>query len=354
MYLQKDSSLRWSVAKQQTKMKSCSSLTVTATGEVVLLGESYGDSDEAQWYDQQGNMIHALPSPSQEEFWDLKVLAVEVGGKQQVALSSDWEQCIWLGSRDTNEWSVAWQATGEKWSEEREGQPRPAAMCQGKPGQIIAYNMQGDCRSAVVFDITQIPFRVVVQEMKLGMMACHLCYCELPGVGGALAVAGNIQLSMFSMVSGECLWSIGGKDESWDEKGLLVKVAGAEWSPYAVCSDNRGRLYVADYDNTRIVVVSAASGSVLQVVQGKCHWGILEGDEDEEETWVVDPGMTVYGADIKYKDDEPVKGTVSGTVLQELENHHLMWPTDSCWNENTKSVIVKNCYREIIYFKIEF
>ncbi len=230
------------------------------------------------------------------------------------------------------------------------GQPMPYTMCQGKPGQIIAWNLQGEANSVSIFDITQIPFRVVVPQMELGTRAWHMCYCELPGVGAALAVTSGLQeckLSMFSLDSGELLWSVGGKDKRW----LQVNVAGTEWVPKGVCGDNRGRLYVADYDNHRIIVLSAASGSVLQVVHCRRHWEVGQG-------WVSDPGVTVYGADIEYEwDDYKLhKELISGSVLQEVEDKHshLLWPKDIYWNEDTKSVIVRNTNEKIIHFQIEF
>ncbi len=248
-------------------------------------------------------------------------LAVEVCGKQQVALSCPRCQCIWLGSQDTEAWSVAWQATGEEGSEERKGQPMPWTMCQGKPGQIITINTQEHSNSVMVIDITRIPFHIVVPEITLGMRATHLCYSELPGVGGVLAVT-NIghenKLCVFSMETRELLWTVGGDDE----KGEPVKVAGAAWGPMIVCSDNRGRLYVADQFNHRIIVLSADSGSVLQVVQGRGQW--------IEEKWADDPGITVYKPDVKYKDDDPMKGVTSGTVLQELKDLQLGEPEYIC------------------------
>ncbi len=289
VYLQAVGEVRWSLGKQYKMegVRGYISLTVTAAGEVVVWVWTQSNTYEVRWYDQQGKLLHTAPQPPQCRHIYLSVLAVEVDGKQQVALSSSVDQCIWLGSRGSRAWSVAWQATGV--GSGNEGQPKPRTMCQGKPGQIIAWNMQGDGMSVSVFDITQIPFRVVKPEMKLGMKAWNLCYCDLPGVGGTVAVTdgdSGYKLSMFSLDSGALLWSVGGKDE----RGQRVKVAGAEWDPRGVCSDNRGRLYVADekQGNNRIIALSAASGS----------------------------------------------------VLQEMKHQHLERPWHLCWHENTNSIIV--------------
>ncbi len=335
--------MMWNPGKQYQMdgVDICYSMTVMAAGEVVVwVGtrnwETQSYTYEARWYDQQGKLIHTAPPPPKCGHEHLSVLAVEVGGKQQVAISCYQCQCIWLGSRGAEKWSVAWQATGEEGSEERRGQPKPHTMCQGKPGQIIAWN--GDEKSVVVFDITQIPFRVVVPEMKLGMEARYLCYCELPRVGGALAVtdgASGYKLSMFSLNSGLLLWSVGGEDV----RVQRVKVAGVEWWPKGVCSDNRGRLYLADYYNNRIIVLSAASGLVLQVMQGWEEW--VAGRKWRQ----TFPGITVYGADIKYN-GEPWE-RVSGTVLQEFKQQYLGEPDSLWWHEPSKSIVV---YHDILEF----
>ncbi len=356
--------MMWNPGKQywMEGVVDCSSMTVNAAGEVVVWVFTKSLTYEARWYDQQGKLIHTLPRPPQCGHEHLRVLSVEVGGKQQVALSCFECQCIWLGSLETGAWSVAWQATRKEGNGEGiDRQPIPDKMCQGKAGQVIVWNTQGEGKSVSVFDITQIPSRVVVPEIKLGMRAEYLCYCELPGVGGALAVTDALwgyKLSMFSMDSGSLLWSVGGEDES----GQQVKVVGAEWEPRGVCCDNKGRLYVADWKwgNNRIIVFSVASGSVLQVVQGRGHWAE---DPQALNGWVSDPGITVYGADIKYKDDKPWEGVVSGTILQEYKYQSLGEPDSLFWHEPNKSIVVyhyvhlslhsseKNC---ITYFHIKF
>ena len=95
---------------------------------------------------------------------------------------------------------------------------------------------------------------------------------------------------------------------------------------------------MADKFHNRIIVLSVASGSVLQVIQGRGHWG-NEGIGQME--WVVDPGVTVYGPDIRYKDDDPLTGETSGLLLQEFRSLKLGQPHHLCWHENTKSLIVQ-------------
>ncbi len=345
--------MRWNPGTQYDlkEVGSCHSLTVTAAGELVMWvsckseGGPYKGPYEARWYDQQGNLIMTLPSPPQCGHYYVHVLAVKTGGKQQVVFACNQCQCIWLVSPDVQEWNTAWQAPGE------EASKMLYRICHGKPGQIIAvhHGLRGSSDSVSVFDITRFPFRVKIPEVKLGMRAENLCYCELPKVRGAVAVidgdlAGSWgKLCMFRLDSGALLWSVGGKDFS----GNWMKIAGAMWAHRGICSDSRGRLFVTDitHCNNRIIVFSAASGSVLQVVQGRGHYG--------DTRWVVDPGITVYGPDIGYTDGNPEKGVASGSVLQEIKDHSLKGLRDLCWHEESKSIIGSSG-KNITYIQLEF
>ena len=351
------------------------SMTVTEAWEVVVWGKTQTGRHVVQWYDQQGELLHTARPPPQcqqaqaeipiyepnDHPSHIHVLAVTVSEKQQIALSCFDCQCIWLGSRDTEAWSVAWQATGEgRWD-----QPKPSAMCQGKPGQIIALKGYAREKSVSVFDITQIPFHQVEPEIKLGVAPDYLCYCDLPGVGSALAVTDLSKLSMCSLDSGKILWSVGGyinREQQASNRESLeeVKVAGVEWYPMGVCSDNRGRLYVADCHqdiNSRIIVFSAFLGSVLQVVQGRGQRWVRQVPGNIYDIWVALPGITVYGPNIRYKDDEPEKGVASGSVIQEFTDEKLGSPKYLCWDEQSKSLIV--CHEDdpghkISYFQLDF
>ncbi len=252
-----------------------------------------------------------------------------------------------ISSHDAGAWTVAWKATHVLGIKKKKGQPRPYSMCQGRQGQIIACNKHGEETSVTVFDITQVPFKVVVPELDLGMNAGDLCYCDLPGIGGALAVTDGMyghKLCMFSLDccapgldSGALLWTVGGAG---------VKVAGAEWDPRGVCTDNRGHLYVADWGNHCVIVLSAASGTVLQVLQRTGHW--------EGAAWVLDPGTTVYGPDIAYKENRPRNGVMSGTVVQEIKERQIGRPIHVCWHEEGKSIIVATAVGKISHFNITF
>ncbi len=344
------SGVKWNLSKE-FKVEGVgyySSMTVTAAGEVVMKvrpgDEGLESRYEARWYDQQGKLLKTL-SPQCEHGYH-GVLATEISGKQHVAFTCRFCQCFWLGSLE------AWNISREATSKELELN----FICQGKPGQIIATTELYLEKSVTVFDITQIPFRMIEPEIKLGMAASYLCYCDIPGVGDALAVTDVSgrwgRLAMFSLDSGALLWSAGGEDGGLSGY-LPLKVAGANWTPYGVCTDNRGRLYVADLNNIRIIVFSVASGSVLQVVQGRGHWEDV-GDPGDSQDWVVDPGITVYGSDIKYTDDNPEKGVASGSVLQQIKDHSVGYPRDLYWNEKGKSIYVCGIHKDIHVLQLAF
>ncbi len=326
-------SITWNVSKQfemqfkqfEPRQGSCKSLTVTDTGEIVIWVEKQTSSrgfvtdveHEAHWYDQKGKLIHTFRHDS---FGGPDILALQVDGDEKIALSSSLDHYIWLWSSNKNEWSVGWKVPFGSTM-----RPMLSKMCPGKPGQIIALDKRNR-NSVIVFDVTQIPFDDK-KEIELEMKVNHMCYLDLPGVGGALAVTicdEEYKLGMVSLESGKLIWSIG---------GYGCKVAGAEWKPQGVSSDNRGRLYVADEYNDRIIVLSASSGTVLQIIQGRGHM-----DRDGKK-WVAD-AITVYGPDIQYEDDYPKQGVVSGTMLQEFKHRQMRDPKFVCWNELTKSITV--------------
>ncbi len=344
---QSQDTLRWNSSKMYeiADIDACYGLAVTDAGEVIVYTQRWPKSlnlrGEVRWYNIEGLLLRTALMPAQcDVMHNRYVLAVRVCGVEQVALSCWGCKCIYLGSWDhMNFWGQAYPATEPLGNEMREGQPRPYTMCRGKPGQIIVENYEEESLS--IFDITQIPFNRIVSEIKIGMWAVHFCYCNLPMAGDTLAVTDGIvakKLCMFSLHSGDPLWSVGR-----DEKGRRAKVAGAEWEPRGVCTDNRGKLYVADckqYSN-RIIVFSAASGDILQVMQGRGHL--------DSSQWVAEPGITVYGADIRYRNDKPEEGVESGSVLQEIETDHLESPKYLCWYEGMTYLIVATPKGKILH-----
>ncbi len=325
---------------------NCYSLTVTAEGEVVVWVETKRGNHEAQWHDQHGGRLHTLAQPPRcQHLSCLTLLAIMVGPTPHLAISCNECQVIWLGSRDAWAWNIAWQATGG--SEERNGQPKPGEMCHFKPGQIIARNLQGEGTSISIFDIKDIHFYVVVPALNLGMQPGYLCCCIIPMDYLAVSDITEHRLCMFSLDENTLMereaQSPGERtplSPLWVVGGPSIKVAGAEWSPFGVCSDNRGRLYVADQSIHRIIVFSAASGSVLQVIQGKGHW--------IKDVWVVDTGITACRADVQYKNHEKRGAIPSEFILREFrapeyKYHKLGEPWDLCWHEQTKSIIC--CYQ---------
>ncbi len=326
---------------------NCSSITVTAAGEVVVWVKTQRDIYEARWYDQHGRKLHTLaPPPRCRHLSCLKLLAIMVGERPHMAISCNECQVIWLGSRDTCIWDIAWEANGEKGSEERKNEPKPGDMCQFKSGQVIARNVQGrqgEGTSISIFDIKEMSFYVVVPELKLGMQAWYLCCCEI-SCCHHLAVTDMLEnsLCMFRLDEKALIKREAQSTEErtplsplWMVGGPSVKVAGEEWSPFGLCSDNRGRLYVADQNIHRIIVLSAASGSVLQVIQGQRHL-------NKQNRWVVDPGIKVCRAEIQYENDRD-RGAVpkSDFIFASFKDHKLGEPWDLCWHEQTKSIICR-------------
>ena len=242
---------------------------------------------EGRIYQQNGKLLHKIPSPPHCNHGShAKMVAIQMAGQCYAFPCANCE-IIWLfkpggfigDSTMTGTWDVAWEA-----KRGRKDKHSPMDICSGQPGQIIAIMSKGwGSKWVTIFDITQIPFQVVIPKLELGIQPGHICYCNLPGVGETLAMSSTFptqyKLAMYSLASGKCLWTVGGQDKTAEpvhkEYGDVpeypsVKVDGACWNPQGVCTDNRGRLYVADDEkaNPRILVFSAASGDIIQSLSG--------------------------------------------------------------------------------------
>ncbi len=330
--------------KRYVEEMSYPSMTVMKTGEVIIMvnrSEQGTTYYEARQYAGEQTKLPSVNTvlghlkPDEHFLLFPSVLAITVDGEQHVALSCYFSQCIWLARPGAEAWSVAWKAIGVEGSEERAGQPKPGVTCLGKPGQIIAANgHRGEGQSVSVFDITQIPFRVVAPEIKVGMIARMLCYCDL-GVDGGLAITDHRQgkLCMFSLESKKLLWGVGGQG---------VKVAGAEWEPRGVCTDNRGRIFVGDSKYSRVFVFSASSGSMLQVMQGSLlGWRTYHG-----RVYETRPGIELFGPDLIMEPIYRESLRCTGSRLQYFEEM-LGSCYNICWHEQTKSIIVHNAIKHL-------
>ncbi len=238
---------------------------------------------EGRRYDQNGKYLQTIPSPQHcDHQRDLKLLEIQVAGRLHIAMPCPECQCIRLWSPDGDTWQMAWQVKAG-----RKEKQSPMDLCQGRRdsrgGQIIATMSKGyGTKYVTVFDIEQIPFKVIIPKMEIGIQPGNMCYSDFPGIGEAVAITSTFptqyRFCLYSLVTKECLWTIGGQDktaEPEDDYGGMpqypsVIVGGARWSPRGVCTDNRGCLYVADINksNPRILIFTVARGELLQQLSG--------------------------------------------------------------------------------------
>ncbi len=295
-------------------------MTVTESGEVVDYAKIEHNPDKyvIRWYSLKGSVKHLiqLPYNCSHVGYGCALSYVQMPKGEHIALSCCECQVIWLWESGTKKWTLAWR--GKElvldtivW--QTESKCRPWKMCHGNPGQIIAVNgVHGDSVSVFDTGITQIPFRVIHEEIKLGMKAHDLCYYRTPSVSytwespepfrhtphpkGGLAVLDKSKLC----------WASGIKKPQH-----TLQFVG---QPTGICSDNKGHLFVA-------------TNSTTADDQGAAH----------------NPHgrILVFAAD-------------TGELLQEMKHDQMKYPQNVFWCDKIKRLIVyQSVGRTITFFKIK-
>ncbi len=221
-------------------------------------------------YTQDGVPFGVIPHPPncKNTTTSLNLLVVEnLGRFNDLLIVSSYEsRCIWTLQLNVapRSWFLAWKAS-ETTQEER-GHESPITMCSGKPGQIIVATGNYEYPATwgvsvfnVVFDkiLCKVKELAIAKRIKMNVQAGYICYFDIPGKGEAVAVTSVYpdvySLCVYELTTGSCLWTRG------------ISQMG-KWSPWGVCSDNKGQLYVSDnsQSNKRIVVFAAENGQFLQ------------------------------------------------------------------------------------------
>ncbi len=232
------------------RFRSCWSTCCTQTGEVVASGTTKDLNNEIHWYHKDGTMRQKIPHPRACEHWDVSVCEIKVTGTVYILISCFKCNVITAQNESNHEEHIAYKHPSV----------HPGRMCLGGVEELCAINVE----KVTVFDTSNKEFRVKM-ELDIGNEVHHLCYYELPKVGGVVATVCSwaFMLEAFSIETGQRLFKLGGKDES----GEKLEVAGDTWNPQALqCDGSTHRLYLADQAHPRILMLDANTGSVLQIL----------------------------------------------------------------------------------------
>ena len=272
-------------------------------------------------------MKHSIQQPNDCRHQGLAsgILSVDRSDEEQIVLSCSECQMIWLWAPGTPTWSVAWRAReiGKnlfckimyglhklRLLDRREEKLRPWRMCRGVPGQIIAVNgISGE--SVTVFDVTQIPFRVMMPEIKLNMTVKSMCFIPdhdihvlLWGCIRFLAVTDTSQLVLLRSRE-DHVYSLNSMHE--------MEVSGCK----DICSTTKGHIFVI-----------AHSGPVYAID----NHGVAHIKPDD--------GILVFSGK-------------KGELLQEMKHDEMDWPDNVFWCDKMAQLIVKHDQDKISYFEIK-
>ena len=143
-------------------------------------------------------------------------------------------------------------------------------ICAGKsPADTVlavSYLGQNAC-AVIVFDCSSTTFTVKDIISINNMIVRSVTFLE-SGYPGGLIIGSDWYQNMI------CATSLADKQLIWR---LHVEVMGKSISPGGMCTDDRGRLYVADGINGRILVSDGSTGHILQVIELSdlgCIWQV--------------------------------------------------------------------------------
>ncbi len=206
-------------------------------------------------YDPSGRFKQQIPISSLgAEDHNLGIIKIE--GQQYLAMSPKRDNSdIKLYSLDTGEMVPCYiQANPD--TDGHEGNKLRNISLRG---EIVTFSDKGD--------ITLLQVSKACVKVRKSLQSNHgminvkrVCRANLPEHGRVIITSSghrfeNGELRATSIATQETLWKMSGE------------VKGCIFNPRGICTDGGGLLYTADGHNHRILVIQAATGNVLQVLQ---------------------------------------------------------------------------------------
>ncbi len=204
-------------------------------------------------YSHQGELINtwpALPCPKVHEGENNFLLEIFIDNKQYLATQCHHDECkeIILYSLPSGDVTSVYRGKpGEK-------AVKPWAMCIGPDNSVLAIDMGGDGKSVVEFTwngtklvLTKSIPTEIDQAFSVHYSEGRVFTCQWP----------EEVICAVDYTSGETLWKVQGK------------VHGKPCYPHGMCTDTQGRLYVADGENERVLVLQASTGRFIQEIDMK-------------------------------------------------------------------------------------
>ncbi len=252
-------------------------VTCTESGEVIVNGRS-----EVKFYNTEGSLTKSI-SCNDVCYCTEGVCVLELMSQGIHYIARSCRYCNKLKIFKVN---TDGESEGRELSLHTEkSNIEPVAMCHGGPGELCVID-QG-LKAVIIFEISS---RQVTEKksIDINMEAEYLCYYNIPSLGEVVATTTGSR-PYFSYTSEKqpnlCATSVSSKGTS--VSGERIWGLQVNWNPWGIASDQEGHLYVGDYTNQQIVVLSGRSGIILQylrpsVIRGSIHveeimWNSKEG-----------------------------------------------------------------------------
>ncbi len=246
----------------------------TDEGEVILYGRTQPDSlPVIHKYSRDGELLQTwqpprcrhAPAPGGDSYNSFKTLSIQ--GVLYLA-----EACSRCQSIEVHK--TSYDATeGDTWINActvADGEQHSFGhICDGKSpaDTVLALSPRGyNACAVVVFDCSSTTFTVrdIIPNDNMRVRFFTFLECGYPG---GLIISSDWKQNLI------CATSLADKQLIWRLHG---EVMGKSINPNGMCTDDRGRLYVADGKNGRILVSDGSTGHILQVIQLSELGGILD------------------------------------------------------------------------------
>ena len=219
-------------------------------------------------YDANGNLLKTLngyPCTHNvndfEEGHRYKLFDCCISNSNYIGITCLYENVITL--HNTNDGTIA----KAKWDSEFRDNFECAAIRNGPKGTVLVSPLSAYCdqHEVKVFETGLTTFKEIETERlaienTLNMSQNDICYMETANDGGLIVISCN-NIYQESIISATSLRT---KQSVWRLIG--EKVRGKMIQPGAMCSDNMGRLFVADNHHGRMLILDGSTGGMLQVV----------------------------------------------------------------------------------------
>ncbi len=227
------------------------SFTLLSDNAVALFGILAGQSSQEVYvYDMQGELHSRLKLPCGCDYSSHGLLEVTLSSHRHLAISCRWTRKIWLYSFTT-------QSIRSVYSDPSRRGPKPGRMCHGPNNTILVCDATERSSSVAVFTFTSentLTLSRLIPVQGGSRYVIAVCYAE--------TTQGPLLFTSHEEEDAICATHLQ-SGHKWQVKG---QVDGKPCDPYGLCH-GAGRLYVADGDNKRILVLDAATGDFIQSIE---------------------------------------------------------------------------------------